>query len=146
MSEVYIDGVNVAGCEFLDDISLQCVLNKYFIAIINPKKCSNNPDCYFKQLQRAKAEMQEKVLKMAEAEVEIEKLQTENEKLNEKYLASLRDNAINTELKLINDNLKAENENLKKENKELKGIIALLNIQYTYLPYVLREKIKSLSP
>ena len=42
--------------------------------------------------------------------------------------------------------VEAENEKLKAEIEELKGIIALLNIQYTYLPYELREKIKSLSP
>lgn len=102
MNEVIIDGCNVAECEFfqseyLEDNSVFCEFCTLFY-----NACLNNPDCYFKQLQRAKAEKQEKVLKMAEAEVEIEKLQAENEKLKamagvysvklmEKYKKALED-------------------------------------------------------
>ena len=74
---IEIDGVNVAECEFYDG----CNYTTCQIGIQDYIDCDKNPNCYFKQLQRAKAEKQEKVLKMAEAEVEIEKLQSENEKL-----------------------------------------------------------------
>lgn len=56
------------------------------------------------------------------SEDEVTQLKAENEKLKEKYLALLRDNAINTELKLINDNLKAENERLKQALKKIEEI------------------------
>lgn len=82
-NEVIIDGVNVAECK-----NFSCGIceeeNKiprttgHFTA-----DCAFYPNCYFKQLQRLKAKKQEKVLKMAEAEIEIEKLQAENEKLKE---------------------------------------------------------------
>lgn len=43
--EVIIDGVNVAECEFYPYVSDDC--REY-------GKCQNNPNCYYKQLQREK--------------------------------------------------------------------------------------------
>ena len=83
--EVIIDGVNVAECDYvyfaIDDKNKEiplCTIGNSFQNFA----CQGN--CYFKQLQRLKEENERKVLKMAEAEVEIEKLQTENEELKEK--------------------------------------------------------------
>ena len=54
MNEVYIDGVNVAECEFFGKYNV-C---KTYVNMPKPCGCEYNPDCYFKQLQRAKAEIE----------------------------------------------------------------------------------------
>lgn len=67
-NKVIIDGVNVAGCEHLwkdnSVIDLNfCKINfdnNYFSnGIPCCDKCNKHPNCYFKQLQRAKAEKQD---------------------------------------------------------------------------------------
>ena len=50
--EIIIDGVNVAECEFYDG----CNYTTCQIGIQNYIDCDKNPNCMFKQLQRAKAE------------------------------------------------------------------------------------------
>lgn len=83
------------------------------------KKCIKGATClycgsaicqYKEECEQLEAEKQEKVLKMAEAEIEIEKLQTENtqlKKLNVNRFVTIND--------LLHENniLKAENEKLK---------------------------------
>lgn len=64
MNEIYIDGCNVAECKYYH----------YKGCSANGLQCKNCPDCYFKQLQRLKAEN--------------EKLKAENEKL-EKNIEAL---------------------------------------------------------
>lgn len=69
-NEVVIDGCNVIKCEFfqseyLEEDSVFCEF-----CTIWYNACLNNPNCYFKQLQRAKAEN--------------ERLQTENKELKQK--------------------------------------------------------------
>lgn len=73
MSEIIIEGVNVAECVYIE--------NEHCLNYLFGYDCKDNPQCYYKRWQRLEAEKQEKVLKMAEAEVEIEKLQAENERL-----------------------------------------------------------------
>ena len=50
--EVIIDGVNVAGCEFLR----KCVIPDNEGCKIDDSLCCDVGNCYFKQLQRAKEE------------------------------------------------------------------------------------------
>lgn len=100
--EVIIDGVNVAECkffqsEYLEDNSVFCEFCTMFY-----NACLNNPDCYFKQLQGAKAEL-EQYKKSKQASYEA--MQKEwNAAINE-----LRD------VKAENEKLQAEIENYKTE-------------------------------
>lgn len=48
MNEVIIDGVSVAECLYVE--------NERCLNYILGYGCKDNPNCYFKQLQRAKAE------------------------------------------------------------------------------------------
>ena len=91
-NEVIIDGVNVAECEFLGKYNV-C---KAYVYMPKSCGCDYNPDCYFKQLQRAKAENErlseltcvncgEKFLSPTGSELyeKIVQLKAENEKLDE---------------------------------------------------------------
>lgn len=116
MSEVIIDGVNVAECEFFKE-------NRGFNCF-KKKGCTENSNCYFKQLQRAKAENEilhitiEKLkgdLCIAEDSLRdyqehYNKLEAENEKLKKAIKLYAE----------INENDTAYNAVLLKENKELK--------------------------
>lgn len=89
MSEIYIDGCNVAKCKYTNGL-----YNGVYGCInlnLNPA-CFKNPNCYFKQLQRAKAELEQyKKSKQASYEAmqrewnaainEYRKIILENEKL-----------------------------------------------------------------
>lgn len=56
--KIIIDGVNVSECEFYSSNSGNCLEfnGKYTIDICDSAKCSNNPNCYFKQLKRKEQE------------------------------------------------------------------------------------------
>lgn len=104
--EIYIDGVDVTGCEWFGqfdlDINVICTSN-------SPKKCSayckDNPNCYYKQLIRKEQNLQEamdtsiKEFNRAEElktllkrkEQKCEELNKQVEILNEKYSQSVRD-------------------------------------------------------
>lgn len=62
MNEVYIDGVNVAECVYIEN---ERCLNYLF-----GYECKDNPNCYFKQLQRAKAENEKLKARINELEQE----------------------------------------------------------------------------
>ena len=62
VKEIYIDGVNVAGCEFLR----KCVIPDNEGCKIDDSLCCDVGNCYYKQLQRLKQENEE--LKAAENE------------------------------------------------------------------------------
>lgn len=68
MSEIIIDGVDVSGCEFYEEMrELPDNLNGgYYIQHCycglqgdNYCICNKNPDCYYKQLKRLQAENEE---------------------------------------------------------------------------------------
>lgn len=118
MSEIIIDGCNVAECEFFGKYNV-C---KAYVNMPKPCGCEYNPDCYFKQLQRAKAEL-EQYKKSKQASYEA--MQREwNKAVNE-----LRD-------------VEAENERLKNRNKLYKKIIVENQQKYHNQIMVLKSCIK----
>lgn len=145
MNETIIDNVNVVECEFYDDLECNAYRQEYWEPQDNTKDlCKCHPNCYFKKLQRLEARHGETVLKMAEAEVEIEKLQTENEQIlkisdsKNKTITTLELESeqskefIRISKQLLNQgefnfeevtNLRSENEKLKKRNKLYKKVI-----------------------
>ena len=64
--ETIIDGVDVAGCEFHSNLIMDCTLMP-----LQNLACEKCPNCYYKQLQRVKAEN--------------EKLKTERNRFKKKY-------------------------------------------------------------
>ena len=120
--EIIIDGVNVAGCEYcvenpLRDIKYSCNCRGYEKdnGLHIHLKCENNPNCYYKQLQRLKQEEQYLKQCCIKAGKELAKhsfewdgkeknLVVQAMELNQKYEA-----------------LKQENEELKKENRYYKS-------------------------
>lgn len=124
MSEVIIDDCNVAECKYYTVIE-DCD-GIHDICGLYDEYCNTKKDCYFKQLQRAKAEKQEKVLKMAEAEIEIEKLQAENEKLH------ITIEKLKGDLYFIEDSLKDYQEHYNKleaENEKLKAMAGVFSVR-----------------
>lgn len=62
MSEVIIDGCNVAECNKYDGNSyIECLSDQTI-----SRKCKSSPDCHFKQLQRLKKENEELKAKINE--------------------------------------------------------------------------------
>ena len=116
MNKVIIDGVDVAGCEFFSDMSngkpdtiCKCYKDMYGFNT----NCEHNKDaknCYYKQLQRAKAEIEE-----------LKKQVRNNE------------TAYHTELSTYNmecGNLLEENKNLIEENELLKFKLNTVEADY----------------
>mgnify|MGYP003289345559 CR=1 FL=1 len=58
MSEIIIDGVNVAGCEFLENDEFDCLCLQISDRYEVQTGCKNK-DCYYKQLKRLKAVLKE---------------------------------------------------------------------------------------
>ncbi|MDE6138562.1 MAG: hypothetical protein K2F57_03740 [Candidatus Gastranaerophilales bacterium] len=77
--EVIIDGVNVAGCKRFTTEQPHLGITCLDSLVLSPK-CEDNPDCYFKQLQRLRAENEELKKKL-----ERYKLYQEVEEFIEKY-------------------------------------------------------------
>ena len=123
MSEVIIDGVNVAECEFLDD--KYCNLsNERNERLPFPEICSEYEDCLYKQLQRVKAKLEQyKKSKQASYEAMQEQwnyaintlrdVEAENERLKEE----LRNNETAYQIELATYNMECGN--LLNENKDL---------------------------
>lgn len=91
-NEIIIDGVNVAECNDIygkEWINPQCLGD-------GAGWCKDHPNCYFKQLQRIKAN--------------IDQLKKENEELHLKYAGC---KTANTGINELNSELKTENEELK---------------------------------
>lgn len=132
-NEVIIDGCNVAECKHLwkDNSVIElnfCRINfdnNYFSnGIPCCDKCNKHPDCYFKQLQRAKAELEQYKIKYPIIDCyrcknfqENKVLKAENEKLKEhlkQWQKFLSKGYCDCE---VNENLREENERLKEEIK-----------------------------
>lgn len=100
MDKVIIDGVDVSGCEFYQIEANELYPKAQYCGSMRNTFCENEPDCYYKQLQRAKAEIEEL------------KKQVKN-----------NETAYHTELGTYNmecGNLLEENKNLIEENERLK--------------------------
>jgi len=125
MTEEIIDGIDVSGCYWKckdgDCVMYYADLSSDNNEIVYGFNCEDNPNCYYKQLQRAKRELQEQKEKY-----EILKKTLENHEPILKCIdASVK--VENMELKEANEELQAENEKLKTEIEELK------RYEYTYL-------------
>ena len=105
MTEIIIDGCNVVECDCYDNT--YCLWSKKYHEIRITPKCEIVKDCYFKQLQRAKAEREQlradyyfcnEQLKDYEAHynrllADMDELEAENERLK-KALEEVRDIAV----------------------------------------------------
>lgn len=106
MNEIIIDGCNVAECEFYQIEANELYPEAQYCGSMRNTFCENEPNCYFKQLQRLKAENDT-------LHITIEKLK------GDLYIAedSLKDYEAHY------NRLEAENERLKKELDDLKRIL-----------------------
>ena len=96
-NEVIIDGCNVAECKFYTNLKMDCSLMP-----LQNLACSKNPNCYFKQLQRAKAEndtlhitISKLKADLSQAETSLYAWKAENEKLksrNKLYKKIIKEN------------------------------------------------------
>lgn len=140
--EIIIDGCNVAECDCYDNT--YCLWSKKYHEIRITPKCEIVKDCYFKQLQRAKADIAElkesndwydKVVnELLDVKAENEKLKSRN-KLYKKIIVENQQKYHNRIMILkacikgeinIDDfknyaKLELENKKLKQKNKELKN-------------------------
>ena len=120
-NEVIIDDVNVAECEFLDEWE-HCGICREMIdghcLVVKDIECKTYSNCYYKQLQRAKAEL-EQYKKSKQASYESMQEQW-NIAVNE-----LRDLKASDKIE-FKQFYKAENERLQVENEKLKAYIVWL--------------------
>lgn len=56
--EIIIDGVNVAGCEYISDIDCSCIFVKNYYGTTTKPRCSQVKNCHYKQLKRAEIEIE----------------------------------------------------------------------------------------
>lgn len=156
VEEIYIDGVNVAGCEFyFKDKKYSCDLS--FINQEELCKCDDVQDCTYKQLKQAENTVNECHKYLAELEDKIESLEQENKSLYEeknclhkiidrllenagysKDIASAEDfeDVYEDMQRKINElaELEQENKDLKKQIESDKGLITVGGKQqYEYL-------------
>jgi len=85
--EIYIDGVNVARCCKCYNVEQKILCGASGI-------CANNPNCYYKQLQRLEQENKELKKKLELDEVQLESYFIGEEKIckkNEKYRSALEE-------------------------------------------------------
>ena len=80
---IIIDGVDVSECEFYQIEANELYPKAQYCGSMRNTFCENEPNCYFKQLQRKIQECKEKVLQMAECEVELEKYQNALEEIRQ---------------------------------------------------------------
>ena len=89
--EIIIDGINVAGCDFYELCG--CIDDNHEL-----NECKDNPNCYYKQLQRAKQENNSLEAELQNITVqsnnEITALKQENEKANKDLLTERQENAV----------------------------------------------------
>jgi len=136
-NEVIIDGVDVTECEFavkpINDNRIKCHCVKGLLQLariqeqpesIKSGLCENNPDCHFKQLQRAKAELEQYKNDIAsgvgciQCKKELENCALKSELEQYKKSTQATYDYLEIERKRLvfeTKTLKAENEKLKKE-------------------------------
>lgn len=133
MKEVYINGCNVAKCYFYYKGECRCELdctdlykNETIIelAIRSPEhnymECKPSDNCYFKQLQRAKAEL-EQYKKSKQASYE--SMQAEwNNAVNELRDVKAENEKLKAKLRLLKNTVPFNIEDYIKDNPELKEI------------------------
>ena len=144
--EIIIDGVNVAGCEFLFENNnlktkdCECINHIYErmnSSVTVHSECKDNHDCYYKQLKRSEQERDELQDKIHDLELEIsanrdymdywDKKNNELKKQNTILLAQLVINDGEDVTVQISQSQVDEYNELKQENKELKETIQELN-------------------
>lgn len=54
--EIIIDGVDVAGCEYISDIDCSCIFVKNYYGTTTNPRCSQVKNCHYKQLKRLEQE------------------------------------------------------------------------------------------
>ena len=136
--QIIIDGVDVSGCEYLDNIDF----DELCLMLSSPHECqvncSNKPNCYYKQLMRKGQECQQAMDNYVQLDLQRVKeynelvdlykaKEQECEELKEKYKwydhykeqALYNKDLCNEKSKQL-DQLKAENEELKEKVKELR--------------------------
>lgn len=116
--EIYINGVNVAGCEFFD-YECSAYRQEYWESEDNTKDmCSSHHNCYYKQLKRLEQEnkkLKERFNSLKEIPIyeQCKALQQENKELKI-YIESNKQQIEEVEtLVMDNDRLQQEVENLK---------------------------------
>lgn len=118
--EIIIDGVNVAECEFLR----HCVIPDNEGCKIDDSLCCDVGNCYYKQLQRAKAENEKLKKDFKEEHAELLMSRAENERLKATHLqlqsSELKQHLGKVNCERENYELHKENKELKKENKKIK--------------------------
>ena len=112
--EIIIDGVNVAGCKFYVKHCIEDCYDErvdlYEYCQMFGSECTNEKDCYYKQLKRLKQENEELKKHFVYHKEFMNIVETSN---NIDWEKTAKAN-----FKLIED-LKQENENLKKEVKQI---------------------------
>ncbi len=105
--QIIIDGVDVSGCEYLDNIDfdeLCLMLSSPYECQVN---CSNKPNCYYKQLKRKEQECEELKKQLKRKEENYQKLLSKSNK----YIHNLVDENVQdiSNLAIQLDQLKCEN-------------------------------------
>lgn len=54
--EIYIDGVDVSGCEFYFDDKCRCMDASIMQDFYSCPQCNSNPNCHYKQFKRKSQE------------------------------------------------------------------------------------------
>lgn len=104
VKKVYIDGVDVSGCEFYQIEANQLYPNAQYCGSMRNTFCENEPDCYYKQLKRLERQYED-VLKLAKENADsneycLQELEQENERLKEEnkklkyYLNKIREDEL----------------------------------------------------
>ena len=82
--EIYIDGTDVSGCEWIREIELD---SEYICTCNSLNKtssyCKDNPNCYYKQLKRKENQIVDLSKMVDTKEQECEELKVKNQKLKE---------------------------------------------------------------
>jgi len=139
---IIIDGVNVAGCKYLYNADFEFDTHVHCLdKICRNTRCRNNPNCYYKQLQRKEQECEQWKQKYYSSTTEVKEdlikqnrtLKQECEKIKElidacnvKDINALEDAFLKFEENFIMadsecEKLKAKNKELKEENTYLQG-------------------------
>ena len=124
--EIIIDGVNVAGCEYISDIDCSCIFVKNYYGTTTNPRCSQVKNCHYKQLKRLEQELkwandEEKYLKDC-----CIKAGKELEKHSFKWDGKEKNLVVQAlQLNQLYEKLEQENKDLKKQIESDKGLITV---------------------